>query len=201
MRQPRTTRSLPLAPRTLPGPSLTRRIRLRILCSTTSPFHACPPIAAALSRSISALARRHRPHASNTWRNQEIRVQDYAQNRKTANAAPAAGAFGQPAAGGGLFGQQANTAAPGGFGTFGQTTQPTQPAQPAAPAFGAFGQQSNAQQPAPGAFGTFGQQAQPAQPAPAAFGGGFGQTNPQQPAPAGGLFGGGGGTAGGAFGT
>ncbi|KAF8581174.1 hypothetical protein K439DRAFT_1636403 [Ramaria rubella] len=87
---------------------------------------------------------------------EELRVQDYAQGRKTANSFPSAAApsaFGQPAQQQqpttGLFGQPANT----GFG------QPQQPQQPAT-GFGAFGQP---QQPQQNAFGAFGQPQQPQQ--------------------------------------
>jgi hypothetical protein len=121
---------------------------------------------------------------------QELRVQDYAQGRKTA------GSFGQSAA----FGTQQPTT-----GLFG-TTQPAQPNQQpslfGAPAnttsntgFGAFGGSTTTNQPtAPattGLFGgtTFGGQ-QPAQ--TSAFGGGaFGSTQPQQTQQQTGLFGGG----------
>ncbi|PPR02637.1 hypothetical protein CVT24_002120 [Panaeolus cyanescens] len=106
---------------------------------------------------------------------EELRVQDYAQNRKTATSTGfgAPGAFGattQPATTG-VFGAQAAqpattsifgaaAAAPStnaGFGTFGQNA--TQPATNTGSIFGggtAFGQQ-NQQQPTSNAFGAFGQ--------------------------------------------
>ncbi|KAH9482342.1 Nucleoporin nup189 [Psilocybe cubensis] len=112
---------------------------------------------------------------------EELRVQDYAQNRKTATAT---GAFGQTAFGatqpststlfGGqpqqpgqsLFGASNNTATPSAFGAFGQPAQPA--ATNPAPAFGgtgAFGQpQPQAQTSAFGTTtGAFGQPAQPQQ--------------------------------------
>ncbi|KAL1662278.1 nucleoporin autopeptidase-domain-containing protein [Schizophyllum commune] len=124
---------------------------------------------------------------------EEIRVQDYAQNRK----APTAGATG--------FGQSAFGAAaqPAAGGIFGAAAQPQQ--QPSAfgsttggfgstgSAFGgggAFGAQNNQQQqPATTGFGGFGQ-TQPQQPASTGFGA-FGQSQPAAPATGGGLFGGG----------
>ncbi|EIN10946.1 hypothetical protein PUNSTDRAFT_119779 [Punctularia strigosozonata HHB-11173 SS5] len=130
---------------------------------------------------------------------EELRVQDYQQGRKTANATvgtgfgqPATGAFGQQSTSGGIFGQPAqSTTANNAFGAFGSNTTAT----PATGGFGAFGQQNNASQPANtggGLFGAFGQQQQPQNPQPSAFGA-FGQAN-QQPAAtgtSGGLFGGG----------
>lgn len=136
---------------------------------------------------------------------QELRVQDYAQNRKTASTG---GAFGQSAfSGGGAFGttqpQQSAFGAPtpstGAFGAFGQPQQP-QPA-PTTSAFGATTGTSPFGQPAPqpqqqSAFGSFGQtnqQQQPQQqPQTSAFGGGsaFG-TTAAKPATGFGGFGGG----------
>lgn len=118
---------------------------------------------------------------------QELRVQDYAQGRKTA------GGFGQSA----TFGLQPSQSSTTGFGQpssttttfgFGQNNQqpPTQPTN----AFGTFGQQpSGTQPPAFGsgtgtsAFGTFGQNTQQQQPTGTGLFGGssaFGQNNQQQ---------------------
>ncbi|KAL4245762.1 nucleoporin GLFG family protein [Abortiporus biennis] len=136
---------------------------------------------------------------------EELRVQDYAQGRKTA------GAFGQTTFGstqpqqssGGLFGQQQPSTTTGGglFGgggtsAFGNTANTT---QPATTGFGTFGQTSTTQPSTGGGlFGGFGQQNQPQQQQTSAFGA-FGQPQPQQqaqPATGGGLFG-----TGGAFGS
>ena len=116
---------------------------------------------------------------------QELRVQDYAQGRKTATATT--GAFGQPTAFGAT--QQTNT------GLFG--TQPAQPAAPSPfggtntanttnPVFGAFGQPTTTNTGnafGGGAFGQPQQQQQQQQPQQNAFGGGsiFGQPQQQQP--------------------
>ncbi|KAJ6561461.1 nucleoporin autopeptidase-domain-containing protein [Mycena vulgaris] len=136
---------------------------------------------------------------------EELRIQDYAQGRKTA------GAFGQSAAFGGvqqpatnMFGQPQPAQQTSVFG--GGAAQPTTgfgafgtPAPAAAPAFGgggAFGQpqqpqQQQQQQPTP-AFGQFGQQ-QPQQPQqPSVFGGGTTGAFGAAPKPAFGGFGGGG---------
>ena len=103
---------------------------------------------------------------------QELRLQDYMQNRKTA------GAFGQSAFGStqpstGVYGSQqpqqttqpsafgATTSAPStGFGAFGQTTGTN---TTGGGMFGGFGsqQQQTQQQPAQSAFGSFGSQPQP----------------------------------------
>lgn len=133
---------------------------------------------------------------------QELRLQDYSQNRKTAsNSAFGTGsAFGstQPAATN-IFGSQTNqpaqagvfgggtttTGTSGGFGPFGQQPNQSNAAQPGAGIFGGsstFGQQpqqqqqQQPQQQQPNAFGAFGQQQQPQQ---------------QQPQQGGGIFGGG----------
>ncbi|KAJ1892890.1 hypothetical protein LPJ66_006079 [Kickxella alabastrina] len=99
---------------------------------------------------------------------EELRLQDYEAGRKKADAAPAAGGFGQQS----VFGQQQQTGfgqqqpAAGGFGAsatgFGQQQQQ----QPQAGGFGSsgFGQQSST------TAGAFGQAAKPA----GAFGSGFG---------------------------
>ncbi|KAI0658563.1 nucleoporin autopeptidase-domain-containing protein [Cubamyces menziesii] len=130
---------------------------------------------------------------------EELRLQDYAQGRKTA------GAFGQTSFGAtaqpaqpstGLFGQPAAPAATGTtFGGFGNTS--TAP-QPATTGFGAFGQPSTTNNTTGsslfGGGGAFGQQSQPQQQQqqqPSGFGA-FGQPQTQQPATGGGLFGGGG---------
>ncbi|TRM67878.1 nucleoporin autopeptidase-domain-containing protein [Schizophyllum amplum] len=131
---------------------------------------------------------------------EEIRVQDYAQNRKAPTAAApgttgfgssAFGAAAQPA--GGVFGAAAQPQQPPAFGAtntgtsaFGSTN--------AGSAFGggAFGGAQN-NQPSTTAFGGFGQtQPQPQQQQSTGFGA-FGQTQPQQqqPSTGGGLFGGG----------
>ncbi|KAH8114824.1 nucleoporin autopeptidase-domain-containing protein [Phellopilus nigrolimitatus] len=136
---------------------------------------------------------------------EEVRVQDYAQGRKTAGGFGQSATFGlnQPAQSAtSTFGQPAaSTSAFGGFGQ--NSTQPQQnPTPQPASGFGGFGQPAASQPSAFGggtgtsAFGTFGQNnAQPQQtPAPSVFGGGtgaFGQNaNQQQPAPS--AFGGGG---------
>ncbi|KAJ7506535.1 nucleoporin autopeptidase-domain-containing protein [Mycena galericulata] len=134
---------------------------------------------------------------------EELRLQDYAQGRKTA------GAFGQSAAFGGvqqpsIFGQAQPAQQTSVFGA--PATQPTtgfgafgNPAPAAAaPAFGgnAFGQPQQQQQQQTGAFGGgFGQQPQQQQQQSSVFGGGttggiFG--NAAAPKPAFGGFGGGG---------
>ncbi|KIJ33513.1 hypothetical protein M422DRAFT_35429 [Sphaerobolus stellatus SS14] len=102
---------------------------------------------------------------------EELRLQDYQQGRKTANAP---GAFGATPG----FGQQPAQPSTG-FGTA-TTTAFGQP-QPATSAFGAFGaqpQQQQQQQPQPNAFGTFSQPAQ--QPQATSGFGAFAQQN-QQP--------------------
>lgn len=130
---------------------------------------------------------------------QELRVQDYAQGRKTASAA--SGAFGQTAFGAAqpapttnLFGQPAQQPTTSIFGGGTNTAAPS--------AFGAFGAQNTTQPAAPatnslfGGTGAFGQ-TQPQQ--PNAFGGGtgaFGQTQQQQPQQQTSIFGGGGGAFG-----
>ncbi|KAI5120247.1 hypothetical protein M0805_007551 [Coniferiporia weirii] len=131
---------------------------------------------------------------------EEIRLQDYAQGRKTAGGfgqsatfglnqpQPSTSAFGQPAAGTTTF---------GGFGQNNQQPSTTQPTN----AFGSFGQPSQATTTAfgggtgSGGFGTFGQNNQQQQPTPSVFGGGtgaFGQSGTQQPQPTTSVFGGGG---------
>lgn len=151
---------------------------------------------------------------------EELRVQDYAQGRKTASTT---GAFGQPAFGQsqpastGLFGaqptQQPTTSLFGattntnttnaGFGAFGQNTA-QQPVSNSQGLFGntnLFGQAQPQQQPQPqNAFsstGAFGQPAQQTQQQSSIFGGGGGAFGAAKPAFS--AFGGGGGT--GAFGT
>jgi len=107
---------------------------------------------------------------------QELRLQDYAQNRKTASASafgaasafnttqPAAtGAFGsqtdQPTQGGIFGGGTTNTTTGSGFNAFAQNNQ--QAPQPNSGVFGgsAFGQQQQ-----PGGFSAFAQQGPPQQP-------------------------------------
>ncbi|KAI0082551.1 hypothetical protein K474DRAFT_1688085 [Panus rudis PR-1116 ss-1] len=129
---------------------------------------------------------------------EELRVQDYAQGRKTASSG---GAFGQPAFGSstnqqpatGLFGQAAPTAQSSAFG--GGAFAGANTSTPAT-GFGAFGQPSNTTANATGTGlfggGAFGQQNQQQQPQaqPSAFGA-FGQNQQQQPATGTSLFGGG----------
>lgn len=116
---------------------------------------------------------------------QELRLQDYMQNRKTAgafgqtaygSAQPSTGVFGsqqpqqttQPSA----FGATTSSAPSTGFGAFGQSTATS---TTGGGLFGAgFGsQQQQSQQPAQSAFGSFGSQAQPQQ---QQTGGAFGST-------------------------
>lgn len=118
---------------------------------------------------------------------QELRVQDYAQGRKTATTTT--GAFGQPTAFGatqqtntGLFGAQpTQQAAPSPFGGT-STTNTTNPST----TFGVFGQPLNPPSNTGNVFGSaFGQPQQPQQQQPQqqnAFGGGntFGQPQQQQ---------------------
>lgn len=113
---------------------------------------------------------------------EELRLQDYQQGRKTGNAGPSTGGFGQPAAtnafgagstGGSLFGGQAQQST-GGFGAsttggglFGQNNQ-----QPQQQSGGLFGSSTNTNTTGGGLFG---------QPAQQQSGGGlFGQNNQQQ---------------------
>ncbi|KAL0950152.1 hypothetical protein HGRIS_010147 [Hohenbuehelia grisea] len=130
---------------------------------------------------------------------EEIRVQDYAQGRKTA------GAFGQSAAFGGataqpttsIFGATPAQPAAAPSSIFGGGTTTT--AQPAS-GFGAFGTQNTAAPTTNSVFGggAFGQQQQPQQQQPAQTGfGAFGQPA-QQPQQSTSIFGGN--TNGGAFG-
>ncbi|KAF8345565.1 hypothetical protein F5887DRAFT_1061706 [Amanita rubescens] len=130
---------------------------------------------------------------------EELRLQDYMQNRKTAGSTqPSTGVYGpqqpqqttQPSA----FG--ATTSAPStGFGAFGQNTGTN---TTGGGMFGGFGsqQQQPQQQPAQSAFGSFGSQTQPQQQTGGAFGSTTGAFS-SAAKPAFGSFGG----AGGAFGS
>ncbi|KAF9534570.1 hypothetical protein CPB83DRAFT_842534 [Crepidotus variabilis] len=157
---------------------------------------------------------------------EELRVQDYSQNRKTASTANTFGgtAFGtaQPAAAGAfgqttqptnsLFGAPANptnTTTGSAFGTFGQTQQPAAATTSLFGASGtsAFGQQQQ-QQPAQNTFGgattgLFGQpqQQQQQQPTTGLFGGNTAFGGNAAPKPFGGAFGGATTTAPSAFGA
>ncbi|KAI0268301.1 nucleoporin autopeptidase-domain-containing protein [Gloeopeniophorella convolvens] len=175
------------------------------------PYDGVPPVTTGTANpTYSAFAEKDSANASVTLQYQsitcmpqyrgnsfeELRTQDYQQNRKTAGS----NAFGQSAFG--------STSQPATTGLFGQAAQQ----QPANPAFGSFGNTgANANtgsafgQNTPqstGGFGTFGQASQPQaqQPTTGAFGS-FGQPQQQQ---GGGLFGAGGAGAGagagGAFG-
>ncbi|KIJ69845.1 hypothetical protein HYDPIDRAFT_104474 [Hydnomerulius pinastri MD-312] len=142
---------------------------------------------------------------------EELRLQDYQQNRKTANAfgQPAFGAAPAPQPASGLFGTAATTQQPAtgsifGGGTtnaFGANTATTQPGTSAFGTFSQPQQQQQQNQPAGGtggsifgggsAFGQPQQQQQQPQQQPSGFGT-FGQTQQQQPAAGtGSIFGGG----------
>ncbi|KAF8638543.1 hypothetical protein AX17_002086 [Amanita inopinata Kibby_2008] len=148
---------------------------------------------------------------------EELRLQDYAQNRKTA------AAFGQPAFGAtqpstGIFGSQqtqqstqppifgstTTTTAPtqtSGFGTFGQsTTTSTGTGGLFGGGYGPQQQQQPAQQQAQSGYGAFGSQPQPQQQTSSIFGSGTGAFGGGASKPAFGTFGSGGGFAGSTFG-
>ena len=118
---------------------------------------------------------------------QELRLQDYMQNRKTAgtfgataygSTQPSTGVFGsqqpqqttQPSA----FGATTNNTPSTGFGAFGQSTGTSTTGGGLFGGGGGFGsQQQQSQQPTQSAFGSFGSQAQPQQ---QQTGGAFGST-------------------------
>ncbi|PFH49258.1 hypothetical protein AMATHDRAFT_63536 [Amanita thiersii Skay4041] len=127
---------------------------------------------------------------------EELRLQDYAQNRKTANAFGQT-AFGAPQPTTGMFGQQQQQPQNTQSSLFGNTTT-TQPST----GFGAFGQNTNTSTNTGSLFGgggAFGQQQQQPQQSQTSFGA-FGSQPQQQPQQqSGSLFGGG--TSTGTFGN